>query len=159
MQPLCQISKNLYRKSTPCNNLSTALRQQNKPYRYLPCCVVNRSQKQHYKYSLTFDELHQNALPGIPVPQLIFDLFDKVHHLCPNTSFLFARLIHNPNSQGVGKSRQRFRRKYILQFVETCQTKYRINLQDIFYHKSSIIVQPENSFVFRNAMELKLSLT
>ena len=26
MQPLCQISKKLYGKSTPCNNLSTALR-------------------------------------------------------------------------------------------------------------------------------------
>ena len=34
MQPLCQISKKLYGKSTPCNNLSTALRHKNKPYRY-----------------------------------------------------------------------------------------------------------------------------
>ena len=42
MQPLCQISKKLYRKSTPCNYLSTALRQQNKPYRYPPCCGVNK---------------------------------------------------------------------------------------------------------------------
>ena len=32
-------------KNTPCNNLSTALRQQNKPNRYPPCCGVNRSQK------------------------------------------------------------------------------------------------------------------
>ena len=45
MQPLCQISKKLYGKSTPCNNLSTAPRHQNKPYRYPPCCGVNRSQK------------------------------------------------------------------------------------------------------------------
>ena len=28
MQPLCQISKKLYGKSTPCNNLRTALRKQ-----------------------------------------------------------------------------------------------------------------------------------
>ena len=69
MQPLCQISKKLYGKSTPCNNLSTVLRDKNKPYRFPPCCGVNRSQKSHYKYSLTFDNLHQNALPGIPVPQ------------------------------------------------------------------------------------------
>ena len=37
--------KPLRKNNTPCNNLSTALRQQNKPYRYPPCCGVNRSQK------------------------------------------------------------------------------------------------------------------
>jgi hypothetical protein len=37
--------------------------------RYPQYCVVNISQKLHYKYSLTFDDLHQNALPGIPVPE------------------------------------------------------------------------------------------
>ena len=31
IQPLCQISKKLYSESTPWNNLSTALRDQNKP--------------------------------------------------------------------------------------------------------------------------------
>ena len=56
-------------KSTPCNNPSTALGHKNKPYRYPPCCGVSKSQKQRYKYSLTFDDLHQNVLPGIPVPQ------------------------------------------------------------------------------------------
>ena len=58
-----------FKKSTPCNNLSTAIRQQNKPNRYPPCCGVIRSQKKPDKYSLTFDDHHQNALPGIPVPQ------------------------------------------------------------------------------------------
>ena len=43
MQPLSHISKKLYQKSTPCNNLSTGLRQQNKPYRYPPCCEVRNS--------------------------------------------------------------------------------------------------------------------
>jgi hypothetical protein len=73
MQPLCQISKKLYGKTTPCNNLSLDLsldlRDQIKPNRYPSCSGVNGSQKSHYKSSLTFDDLHQNALPGIPVAQ------------------------------------------------------------------------------------------
>ena len=42
MQPLCEISKKLYGKSKPCNNLSTALRRI-KPNRYLPCWSQQKS--------------------------------------------------------------------------------------------------------------------
>ena len=66
MQPLCQISKKLYGKSKPCNNLR---RRSEKLSQISHHVVVNINHKLHAKYSLTFDDLHQNALPGIPGPQ------------------------------------------------------------------------------------------
>ena len=65
MQPLCQILKKLYVKSTPCNNL----RRRSYLTTFLRHVGVNRNTKLHQKYSLTFDYLHQNALQGILVPQ------------------------------------------------------------------------------------------
>ena len=66
MQPLCQISKIKYEKSKPCNNLRRRSEQSSQNSRHV---VVNINHKCHAKYSLTFDDLHQNALQGIPGPQ------------------------------------------------------------------------------------------
>jgi hypothetical protein len=46
------------------------------------------------KHTSILHHLHQNAHSGIPVPEYMFVLFDEVHQLCPNTSFLFAGLVH-----------------------------------------------------------------
>ena len=46
-----------------------------------------------------------------------------------------------------------------LQSVETCQTMYRNQSLACFYHKSSLMFQLENFFVFRSAMERKLTVT
>ena len=124
MQPLCQISKKLYRKSKPCKNLRTALRI-----------------KMKLSAILESTEIRNNNI-NIPLPLMIFIRMHSQESqfrnkclicsiksiICPNTSFLFAHLVHNPNSRHAGKSRRKFRRMVILQFVETCQTKYRINL-------------------------------
>ena len=84
MQPQCQISKKQYGKSKPCNNLSMELRAQTA---MLHSHVAQSTLVRNSIINIHFDDLHRNALPGIPVPQLMFDLFDKVHHLCPYTSF------------------------------------------------------------------------
>ena len=81
MQPPCQISKKLYGKSKPCNHLSTALRDptSQKDIRHIVQSTEVRNNI--INIHLPFDDLHQNALPGIPVPQKMFVLFDNVDYV------------------------------------------------------------------------------
>ena len=57
--------KTLLKKQT-CNNLRLGSEQSSQNSRHV---VVNINHKLHAKYSPTFDDLHQNALHGIPGPQ------------------------------------------------------------------------------------------
>jgi hypothetical protein len=51
----------------------------------------------------------------------MFILFDKVHNLCPNTSFFSGVYFTNPNAQSTGTKSRRKVKKVPLKFVETCQ--------------------------------------
>ena len=128
MQPLCQISKKLYGKSKPCNNLSTALRAQT-------------SQKD-IRHIVQSTEVRNNII-NIHLPLMIFirmhsqeSQFHNKCLFCSIMSIIYVQISSFVRAFGkqiqkrvqvpsnVGRNVQ----KVQLQPVETCQTKYRINL-------------------------------
>ena len=132
MQPLCQISKKLYGKSKPCNNLSTAFRQQS---------------SQKYIRHIVQSTLVRNSVINIHLPLMIFIRMhsqeSQFHDKClirSIMSIIYVQIASFVSTFGkqiqtrvqvqtnIGRKVQ----KCILQVVETCQTKYRINLQDVF---------------------------
>jgi hypothetical protein len=60
-------------KKTLCNNL----RWHSK---ITKLAMLESTETINYMINITFEDLHQNALPGILVPQM-FDLFDNVRYL------------------------------------------------------------------------------
>jgi hypothetical protein len=110
-------------ESTLCNNLNTAFSNNNQ-YRNPPCCGANKRQKWHYKYSLLiFIVMHSQESQ---FHNKCLFCFDKVHIYVQIPPFCLRVQSSNPNALC---SRSKF--KVLLQFVETCQTMYRINLYDV----------------------------
>ena len=125
MQPLCQISKKLYGKSKPCNNLSTAFRQQS-------------SQKDISHIVLS--SLVRNNIININLPLMIFIRMhsqeSQFHNNCLICVIKFIIYVQIASFvRAFGKQIQtrvqvqpNVVKKVILQVVETCKTNYRNNL-------------------------------
>ena len=123
MQPLCQISKKLYGKSKPCNNL-------------------RRRSEIIFFAMLESTEIRNNII-NISLPLMIFirmhsqeSQFHDKCLICSIKSIIYVQIppfcsriqYSNPNAQALGPDKVK---TVILQFVETCQTMYIINLQDV----------------------------
>ena len=133
MQPLCQIFFFLrYGKSKQCNNLSTAFRQQSsqKDIRHIvQSTLVRNSIINIHVPLMTFIRLHSQE-SQFHNKCLICSIKFRIYVQIASFVRAFGKQIQTrvqvqPN---VGQKVQ----QVILQVVETCQTKYRINLQDVF---------------------------
>ena len=141
MQPLCQISKKLYGKSTIFNNLRTAFSHKSH--------TVTRQIVQSTKVI--------NSIINLHLPLLIFvgmhsqdSHFHKKCLFCSITSIFMSKYLcsrvqfTNPKAQcASAKSRRKVKSS-----IRVCRnmSNYVYNLSlGYFYNKSSIIFQPDNS--------------
>ena len=146
IQPLCQISKKLYRKSTPCNNLSTALRQQNSQTDirhvvqkskiniiniHLPVMIFIRMHSQESQF-------HNKCL----ICSIKFLIYVQI------ASFVRAFGEQIQTCVQVQPNAGRKVQKVPFQPAKTCQNTYRINLQDVFNIKINTV--PTGEFPCRN---------
>ena len=134
MQPLCQISKKLYGKSTPCNNLNTALRDQSSPKNI--CHVV-------------LSTLVRNSIINIHLPLMIFirmqsqeSQFHNKCLICSIMSLIYVQIATFVSSFCKQIQPHEARSLVADEMSETCHTMYRINLQDVFNIKLNVNVPP-----------------
>ena len=125
MQPLCQISKKLYRKS---NNLSTALRHKNMPSNIsamLESTIVRNSIINIHLPLMIFIRMHSqesqfhNKCLYCSIKSIIYVQISPFFHA-------FSPLLKMQEARA--KCHDEKSKKVIFTFVETCQTMYSINL-------------------------------
>ena len=143
MQPLFQISKKLYGKSKPCNNLSTAFRQQSsqKDIRHIVQSTLVRNSNINIHLPLMIIRMHSQESQfhdKCLICSIKFIIYVQISSFCS----AFSPVIHIHDQVQTVKSSVTVRRNM--------SNDVQNQSFGCFYHKSSIMFQPENSFCLKN---------
>jgi hypothetical protein len=93
-----------------------------------------------HKSSFTFADLRRNALPGLPLPQEMFD-YVNIYIQIPRFVHSFSSLLVHYSKGTIQTKSQEFHYS-LKKHVKRCLQS---SLRVFFYNKSSIIFQPDNS--------------